>query len=213
MRPEELLRAGAQELGLNIRAETVDHILEHLELIRFWRTKLNLTTVHDYNGAIIHHFLDSLTISKVHYPSRGSTLLDVGTGAGFPGLVLKSLWPELDITLLEKSSKKIVFLKKVCHELGFQGVTFLNMTLDSLAKSQGGSTYGAVVSRAFSSDPVALGLMGGLVGLKGRLIVTLGPRQAQVFRYPDGFQEIASWEGRLPFSDAYRRVISLERSN
>lgn len=212
MTPEELLRAGAQELGLHISAEAVGAFLKHLELIRLWRSKLNLTTLHDHNKAIVYHFLDSLTISKVHYSSRGSTLLDVGTGAGFPGLVLKSFEPGLDLTLLEKSSKKIVFLKMVCHELGFQGVTFLNMTLDSLARGESGSTYQAVVSRAFSSEPSALRIMGSLLAPKGRLIVTLGPNQSRTFKPPDGFQENASWEGSLPFSDAYRKVIALERS-
>jgi 16S rRNA (guanine527-N7)-methyltransferase len=208
--PEQRIRKGAQDLGLELEGHAVQSMLKHLDILTHWNAKLNLTTLQDPNLASIYHFLDSLTICKLYFPVPGSTLLDVGTGAGFPGLPLKLVFPELRLILLEKNPKKVVFLKRACHELGLKDVIFINMTLGSLIKEKHPQKYDTVVSRAFSSDPEALKLMGELVTDGGALISMLGPHGAKAISPPPGFTVGDSWEGTLPFSDAYRKVVRLQ---
>ncbi len=139
----EILREGARALGLNLTAEHVRAFLIYFEELQAWNRRFNLTTVTGYEDVQVKHFLDSLTCllafpgassdgpeclpDVVPLSHRDTPLLcvDVGTGAGFPGLPLKIMRPALLMTLLESSQKKVSFLKHVVGRLGLQGVEFL----------------------------------------------------------------------------------------
>lgn len=111
----ELLKDGFAELGIEASETAIEKLLEYAKLLKIWNEKMNLTAVTDDFGIATKHFLDS-----------GSTLLtgfvcgkviDVGTGAGFPGLVLKILKPEIELTLLDSLKKRLTFLECVTKEL------------------------------------------------------------------------------------------------
>jgi 16S rRNA (guanine527-N7)-methyltransferase len=253
--PEKIIEKGAAQIGIEVGAAALTATLKHLDLIRSWNNKLNLTTNIDIKTAPIYHFLDSITICKIYFPQPGATLLDVGSGAGFPGIPVRALCPWIRLSLMDKSAKKIVFMKRVCHEIGFNNVRFINMTLEALIRKgvsvhqdlhkeseeqwgrlgegdglplhpnraqsrlkpgellrkDNGQKYDAVVSRAFSSDPSTLAAMGRLVMDGGSLIAMLGPAQIVDFQAPQGFEEMDAWEGELPFTNAYRKVVRMEK--
>jgi 16S rRNA (guanine527-N7)-methyltransferase len=142
-REMEILRAGARTLGLHLTGEHVQSFQVFFEELRVWNRRFNLTTVTRYEDVQVKHFLDSLTCllafpagssdraecvpNVVPLTSRDAPLLcvDVGTGAGFPGLPLKIMRPALRMTLLESSRKKVSFLRHVVERLGLEGVEFL----------------------------------------------------------------------------------------
>jgi 16S rRNA (guanine527-N7)-methyltransferase len=139
----EILREGARTLGLHLTADHVRAFQVYFEELQIWNRRFNLTTVTRYEDVQVKHFLDSLTCllafpeasagraeslpNVVPLSHRDTPLLcvDVGTGAGFPGLPLKIMRPALLMTLLESSQKKVSFLHHVVGRLGLKGVDFL----------------------------------------------------------------------------------------
>ncbi|MEM4658233.1 MAG: 16S rRNA (guanine(527)-N(7))-methyltransferase RsmG [Candidatus Methanosuratincola sp.] len=120
MKLEALFRDWSQKVGVTLSDEQLFQFLAYLELIRYWNRKINLTSVTEDRDIIRDHFVDSLAIAHlVRVPSR---LLDIGSGAGFPGLPLKIAAPELDVTLLEATRKRVFFLKEVIRKLGLKGI-------------------------------------------------------------------------------------------
>jgi len=113
------LTAGAASLGLTLDARAVEHLARYGELLERWNERMNLTRV-PVAEFIPAHLLDSLALAAVTGPLSGS-LIDVGSGAGFPGLPLKIAFPELEVTLLEATGKKVAFMDHVISELRLGG--------------------------------------------------------------------------------------------
>ena len=122
-----LLERGTQALGLTLAPEQIDQFLAYLELLLKWNRKMNLTALRSPREIIIHHFLDSLLLLP-HLP-QNARLLDIGSGAGFPGLPLKIARPGLTIDLVEATAKKASFLKEAVRRLGFSGMNVIPVFL------------------------------------------------------------------------------------
>ena len=112
---EEILVEGARELGVEINDGEKVLFFEYLEIIKFWNEKFNLTNIEGDKDIVIKHFLDSLSICS--FIDENSRLLDIGSGAGFPGIPLKIVNPEIQITLMDSVLKKCNFLKEVVRKL------------------------------------------------------------------------------------------------
>ena len=134
----EVLLKGAQRLGLDINDHQL-HLFQHyFRELTAWNERINLTAIVDYEEVQSKHFLDSLTVSLVisqDVMGNGS-LIDVGSGAGFPGLPLKILWPNFRVTLVESVGKKAAFLKHVTDVLGLVDVEVRNQRAETLAHDQ-----------------------------------------------------------------------------
>ena len=110
MNPLELLKDGLRKLGISAGEEAIGAFLLYLEELKKWNRAHNLTSITDDREIVIKHFLDSaLFLEAVH--GRGRRIADVGSGAGFPGIPLKILRPDLEISLIEPSGKKCAFLR------------------------------------------------------------------------------------------------------
>ncbi len=124
MIPREIISLGSQQLGISLSHDAVERMLRHMQLVQTWNSRVNLTALTDARQMAVLHFLDSLTVFKV-LPNLGTArVLDIGTGAGFPGVVLGSVLDELDLMLLDRNPAKIVFLKYVIKELGLYTSAF-----------------------------------------------------------------------------------------
>jgi len=142
----ESLRAGLKALGgLDAEPAPTGRLLQYLELLQHWNRTYNLTAVRDPAGMITRHLLDSLSILPW---VSGRRLLDAGTGAGLPGIPLAIARPELDVTLLDSSGKKVRFLNHVCRELGLQNAHPVQARLEEYEPP---AHFDAIVSRAFAS--------------------------------------------------------------
>ncbi|HLO02754.1 MAG TPA: 16S rRNA (guanine(527)-N(7))-methyltransferase RsmG [Symbiobacteriaceae bacterium] len=112
-----LLAEGLETLGLKVDETAQGRILRHLALVSTWNEQVNLTAVTDPQEMIWKHAVDSATLLEAVQPAHGASLIDVGTGAGFPGVVAKALRPDLQLALLESLQKRCRFLEAVGEEL------------------------------------------------------------------------------------------------
>ena len=116
----------AAGFGATLTEKQILAFAEYLRLLREWNEKFNLTAISQPQAIVIKHFLDSLTIASVVDLHRAKTLVDVGTGAGFPGLALKIAFPYLEVTLLDALQKRINFLERVTEALELREVNFVH---------------------------------------------------------------------------------------
>lgn len=210
--PGRILAEGSEILGTPIDSRSHGLMLHHLELLHQWNTKINLTSLTEKWEMAVSHFLDSLTVFKVISMGKRRRVIDVGTGAGFPGLVLHMADPCLAITLMDKDPRKIVFLKHVVHDLRLEGVQFMNRALNDIIKDTGAPRFDVVVSRAFSSNPHILDLFASLLDPGGVMVRMAGPASIAHECVLTNFRQTVLWEGTLPFSNRFRRVIRYSRA-
>jgi 16S rRNA (guanine527-N7)-methyltransferase len=117
------LALGARELGVVLDARALDAFALYLEELTLWNQRFNLTAIEDPDEILVKHFLDSLSCATVVDLSTAGSLIDVGTGAGFPGLALKIAFPHLRLVLLDSLEKRLRFLDRLVARLGLEAVT------------------------------------------------------------------------------------------
>ncbi|MFW6070337.1 MAG: 16S rRNA (guanine(527)-N(7))-methyltransferase RsmG, partial [bacterium] len=125
------------------------------DLLQEWNRRLNLTTVDDDEGIRVRHVLDSLSCATATGDLNGQRLIDVGSGAGFPGLPLKILYPRLQLTLVESVTKKTRFLRAVVEELGLENVEIIDRRVETVGQDPAHrEQYDWAVARAVAALPV-----------------------------------------------------------
>lgn len=115
MKSEVILTQGALELGIELSEEETRHFMRYLDMIMLWNRKINLTSLKDEKDIIITHFLDSISASS--FIDSGSRVLDIGSGAGFPGIPIKIVRRGVRLTLIDSVRKKVMFIKELIREL------------------------------------------------------------------------------------------------
>ncbi len=147
---------GLQQLHLSLSTQQQEQLLRYRQELLAWNTRVNLTAIKDPDEVLIKHFLDSLSLLSVYDPPEAK-LLDIGSGAGFPGLVLKIARPQWHITSLEATGKKITFQKHIIDLLHLNGIVTIHGRAEELAQNQ---TYrvafDVVTARAVASLPALL---------------------------------------------------------
>jgi len=142
---ENSLESGISELGLELSDAQRESLLTYIQLLLKWNKVYNLTAVRDPAQMVVRHLLDSLAIAPW---CTGQRLIDVGTGAGLPGVPLALLYPQKEIHLLDSNSKKTRFLFQVKTALGLDNISVHHARVESFTPIQ---RYDAVLSRAFAS--------------------------------------------------------------
>ncbi|MGZ8256139.1 MAG: 16S rRNA (guanine(527)-N(7))-methyltransferase RsmG [Gallionella sp.] len=137
------LSAGAQQLGISLSPEQNRLLSAYLALLHKWNKVYNLTAIRDPQQMIVHHLLDSLAVLPHLWAGRW---LDVGCGAGLPGMVLAVMRPDYSFTLLDSNSKKTGFVQQAVIELGLQNVTVRCARVEDLH----GELFDGIISRAFT---------------------------------------------------------------
>jgi 16S rRNA (guanine527-N7)-methyltransferase len=182
----ELLVAGAAKLGISLSASQCQQFEIYYHELVSWNERVNLTAITSYEEVQLKHFLDSLTIAAVKDISLPLTILDVGTGAGFPGIPLKLVFPNLRLTLLEATAKKTAFLQHILITLNLNDVTVLNGRAEDIShQPQYRESFDLVLSRAVALLPSLVELTLPFCKIPGRFIalkkgdISLETTQAQ----------------------------------
>lgn len=147
---KELLKQGAKELGITLTDNQLRLFFIYLETLKSYSQKINITGIKTQQGIIIKHFLDSLTCFSGFDPFDKMKVIDIGTGAGFPGVPLKICYPEINLTLLDSSEKSIEFLYRLKNNLQIEFETLSGRAEDFGRKAGYRQRYDLVLARAIA---------------------------------------------------------------
>ena len=135
-----------KKLGINLTDKQLSQLEKYYNLLIEWNNKINLTRIVEKEDVYLKHFYDSLTISKLIDLNNSGSLCDIGTGAGFPGVVLKIVYPNLKVTLVDSLNKRIVFLNEVIKELELTDIEAIHSRAEDIKEK-----YDIVTSRAVAN--------------------------------------------------------------
>lgn len=155
---KEILQKEAKKIKVTITDPKAEQFFRYMNLLREWNEKMNLTAITEPNDIILKHFVDSVTI--LDYIKKGANVIDVGTGAGFPGVPLAILREDIQITLVDSLKKRVNFLNEVTNTLGLTQVESIHARAEELAQSEDyRERYDIVTSRAVANMSTLLEYM------------------------------------------------------
>ena len=205
MNAPQPLRRGLLALGVGLSDGEVERLERYLALLEKWNRVYNLTAIREPERMVTHHLLDSLAILP-HV--RGPRVLDVGSGAGLPGIPLALASPGLEVTLLDSSHKKAAFLQQAVAELRVANATVVAKRIEAW---QTDTRFDTIVSRAFAD-------LGEFVSAAARLLAPGGAMAAmkgvhphdEIERLPAGFRVREVLKLDVPLLDAERHLVLVE---
>ncbi|MBN1684266.1 MAG: 16S rRNA (guanine(527)-N(7))-methyltransferase RsmG [Gammaproteobacteria bacterium] len=183
--------------------QQIDLLDQYVSLILKWNKFYNLTAITDPQEIVIKHILDSLSVLPY---LKGDRILDVGTGAGFPGIPLAISLPNKHFSLLDSSNKKIQFLIHIVSMLHLKNIEIIHSRVESYQNQQG---FNTIITRAFSDLPHFLKTTQHLIGPHGIFIAMRGVTLSTI-QTPDGFQIKDIISLRIPDLSAERHVVIVE---
>jgi 16S rRNA (guanine527-N7)-methyltransferase len=226
-----LLTEGAARLGFNLGERELGLFQRYYEMLVDWNTRVNLTAITDYEGVQVRHFLDSLTVGAALLeelghdgerpagPPHGFAIADVGSGAGFPGVPLQIVWPDIRLMLNDSIGKKTGFLQALDEELGLRDVEVVTARAEELGQNKlHRERYDAVTARAVASLPVLCEYCLPLVKVGG---IFLAPKKGDISQELEGAEKAASVLGgegprihsfRLPGEEGERYVVAIRKA-
>ena len=215
---EEILAARAAEAGIPLTAEQIGQFSVYHEMLLDWNTRMNLTALTAPEDVAVKHIIDSLTAYDAARFDGARTLIDVGTGAGLPGIPLAVYAPHLTVTLLDSLNKRVRFLTEVTAAMGLQNVRCIHARAEEAARTaEHRAAYDIAVSRAVARLPVLLEYTlpfvrvgGTLLALKGR---AYAEEQKEARRAAEvlGGGRITARPVHLPGLDDVRAILTVTK--
>lgn len=216
----EILVDGAEELGIELSERQVKQFLTYLGILQDWNKRMNLTSLKDPREIIITHFLDSLTILKAidNIDNKEISAIDIGTGAGFPGIPLKILRPQISLSLLDSSRKRIEFLEYLSKSLKLKDLEIIWGRAEEYGrKKRYRERYDIILARALARLNILVELGIPFLKIRGLFIAQKGQKLKEELEEARRAIEILGRELkgiislRLPFSRKSRKLIIIEK--
>ena len=205
-----------KEINIVFTEEQLQKFYQYMNLLIEWNEKINLTAIVEPKEIILKHFIDSLTIIKYIEPNK--SVIDIGTGAGFPGIPVKIMREDLDITLLDSLNKRIHFLNEVIQKLELKNITAIHARIEEFAKNkQYREAFDVATSRAVANLTTLSEYMLPMVDLKGMAICMKGSEiNEEVSKSKNSIKLLGGKidkieEFTLPKSDNGRNLILIKK--
>lgn len=208
-----------KKLGINLTKAQLEQLEKYYNLLVEWNQKINLTRIIEKEDVYLKHFYDSLTIVKVPNElvdfNKNLSLCDVGTGAGFPGIVLKIAFPNLKITLIDSLNKRINFLNEVIKELELKDIEAIHTRVEDYAKLNR-EKFDIVTSRAVANLRVLSELSIPLVKVNGYFIPLKANIEEEIEESKDILNKLESgisntYTFNLPVENSLRNIIVIKK--
>ncbi|MCR5059840.1 MAG: 16S rRNA (guanine(527)-N(7))-methyltransferase RsmG [Saccharofermentans sp.] len=220
---EEILVENKDEVCVPLSAETILSFRKYAEMLKEKNKVMNLTSITDDEGIALKHFIDSLTIASYvdeeqsKIKGRKVSLIDVGTGAGFPGIPLRINKPDLDLTLLDSLAKRLAFLEDVCRELGLENVKFVHSRAEDAGKDKKyREKFDIATARAVANLPVLCEYClpfvrkgGCFVAMKGKMEEELKDAEKAIGILGGKIETVKEFQ--LPGTDADRTIVVIRK--
>lgn len=204
MQAEIRLQQGITKLGLNVTVEAQEKLIAYLQLMLKWNKAYNLTAIRELDSMVIRHVLDSLSILPF---INQSPILDVGTGAGLPGIPLALCLPDHQFVLLDSNGKKTRFLTQAKIELGIENIEVIHSRIEDY---QPDYRFEMITCRAFAALNTILDLTQHLVTSSTRVMAMKGKEEMPVLA--EGYTQLAQHELQVPWLDEERRLIEIQKA-
>ena len=212
MKPEEFINS-VKELGISLTDTMLNNLEIYAKYLIEYNQHTNLTAITDIKLIYLKHFYDSLTFFKAINPSEFETLLDIGTGAGFPGMVLKIVFPNLEVTLLDSNNKKINFLKELTMKLNLTKVNFFHGRAEEFC-IKNREKFDIVTARAVSNMTVLTELCLPLTKVGGYFIAMKGSNVDEITEAKNAITKLGGKVERiveftLPSEEIGRNIVKI----
>jgi 16S rRNA (guanine527-N7)-methyltransferase len=198
----------AGSLGTPLSPDSADRLLKLIDELLRWNRTYNLTAITRRDEVITHHLLDSLSVQSA---LQGTTVADVGTGAGFPGLPLAVVEPGRRFTLVDSNNKKVRFVSHAAHLLALANVTAVHSRSESFNAAK---PFDTVIARAFAALPELLKLVAPLCGPETRVLAMKGKRpDEEIAGVPSQWRVLEVRPLRVPGLNEERHLVTLQRDS
>lgn len=215
---KELLNNAVQQLNISLSEEQLQQFLRYKELLLEWNEKMNLTAITDEKEIMLKHFADCISVLSVYTPKDGAKLIDVGTGAGFPGVPLKIAMPSLKVTLLDSLNKRINFLNELTLDLGLKDVECIHSRAEESGKNKlYREKFDICVSRAVANLAVLAEYCLPFVKVGGEFISLKGPDVEEELNASKNAIKILGGEIikvevlNIPFTDINHSIVTIKK--
>ena len=206
-------------LGITLSENQIQQFITYYEMLVEWNEVMNLTAITEYDEVMKKHFIDSISLIKAYDVSKNVSVIDVGTGAGFPGLALKIAYPNMKVTLLDSLNKRINFLNAVIEKLGLTGVEAVHGRAEDFAKpGKLREKFDLCVSRAVANLSTLseyclpfVKIGGQFISYKSEKIVEEKAAAENAIKILGGVVT-NQVEFQLPDSDIYRNLFVIEKT-
>lgn len=214
MNKEEFIKE-LEKLNISLTQNQLEKLEEYYNLLIEKNKVINLTSITNKEDVYLKHFYDSLTISKIIDLNKNFSLADLGTGAGFPGIVLKIVFPNLNITLVDSLNKRINFLNEVIKTLDLKDIHTQNKRIEDFSK-ENIEKYDILVTRAVAKTNVILELGSQALKTKGNFILMKGDIQEELKNSENAIKKLGyvikdNLIFNLPKENSLRTLLNLQK--
>lgn len=206
----------ANKININLTENQIEKFYKYMELLLEWNKKINLTAITDEDEIILKHFIDSLTVLK--YINENDKIIDVGTGAGFPGIPIAIMMPNVKITLLDSLNKRINFLNEVIRELDLKNIETIHSRSEDCGKDiLFREKYDIALARAVANLSTLSEYLLPFIKIDGKMICMKGSNLEEELKNAEyaikelGGEFVLKDEFELPDSDIKRNIIIVEK--
>ncbi|MBQ6387746.1 MAG: 16S rRNA (guanine(527)-N(7))-methyltransferase RsmG [Ruminococcus sp.] len=212
-----ILQEAVKTFRIQLRDYQINQLERYYTLLCEWNEKMNLTAITDLKGVAVKHFADSLSLFRYYDVPQNARVIDVGTGAGFPGMVLKIARPDIQLTLLDSLQKRLNFLNFVCTELGVEADLIHARAEEGSHNPALRETFDLAVSRAVAQLNVLSEYCLPYVRLGGSFVAFKGSAEVEIAAAKNavgilGGKIIHTFSFSLPLNGAGRTLIEIEKT-